>query len=58
MGRQQSPHLRQLGRTNEPALHDQTLFHALHIPLDRVQPQIKLFLTCLPTSHSPTIPAG
>jgi hypothetical protein len=46
-GRQQSPHLLQLGRAHRPALHDQTLFHALilHTPPGRAQPPMKLLLT-------------
>jgi hypothetical protein len=37
-------------------LHDQTLFHALILqtPPGRVQPQMKLFMTRLPTSNLPT----
>ncbi len=41
MGRQQSPHLRQLIRANWPPLNDQTVIHAptLHRPPSRVQPK-------------------
>src|SRR5208282_1810655 len=52
MGRQQSPHLRQLRRANLPPLNDQTVIHTLtlHLPPSRVQPKMKLFSACLPAS--------
>src|SRR5436309_14486507 len=60
MGRQQSPHLLQLGRTNLPPLNDQTVFHAptLHTPPRRVQPKMKLFFTRLQAPATLTLPAS
>src|SRR5208282_2791102 len=58
MGRQQSPHLRQLRRPNGPPLNDQTLIHTptLQLPPGRVQPQMKLFPACLPASRPSSFP--